>query len=247
MAGKIQIPKQFTFGPYCLKTYPPKQAFKTQFPLLFEQQCLIDNLFNQPKTAQYTDILHAMVGHLANLNSQIENLQNQCSANTAEPVFSPLWHEKERRLVAENKARSIRVFKLEKDLEVFGKKLAEKTIELNLLKKDWEKEWQNKQDYLEVFPEKLDEVRKKIRDIVMSENKRRLLTTQECLRTMAKTKKVPFKGLALYVLALKEAKHLQQYCKCYKGFNFVQASIDLRTWQDVDCFYLSETCLNQKC
>lgn len=89
---------------------------------------------------------------------------------------------------------------------------------------------------MEVFPEELDEVREHIRNIVMKDNKQRILNTQESLRSMAKVQKCPFKGLALSVLAFKETKHLQQYCKCDRGFNFVQASIDLRSWQDVDCW-----------
>lgn len=139
MAGNF--PNKFVFGPYCLKTYPPKQAFKTQFPLFFEQHCLVDNLFNQPKTAQYNDILHTLVEHLANLNCQIENLRTQSPLKTSEPILPPLWHKNEKLLVTENKKKSTRVFELEKDLEVLGKKLTEKTEELNLLKKEWEKEW----------------------------------------------------------------------------------------------------------
>lgn len=235
MAG--QIPNQFNFGPYCLKTFPRNQAFPTQFPLFIEQQCLVDNLFHQPKTVQYNDIIHALVGHISNLNGQIKELQAMIQTkptSSSEFNLGPLWHGKEKILAAENKAKSLRIFELEKEMEVLNKKIREQSKDLDLMKKEWEKELKTKKEYLEVFPEELEEVREEIRSMVMKDHKGKILQTQECLRNMARTRTCPFKGMAISILTFKEEKHVQQYCKCDRGLQFVQASIDLRSWQDVD-------------
>lgn len=72
----------------------------------------------------------------------------------------------------------------------------------------------------------------------MREAMRRLLTTQDHLRNLAKIRQIPYAGMTLRVINFQERKYPQQYYRCPDGFSFVQAFINLSTWQDID-FFLS--------
>lgn len=72
----------------------------------------------------------------------------------------------------------------------------------------------------------------------MREAMRRLLTTQDHLRNLAEIRQIPYAGMTLRVINFQERKYPQQYYRCPDGFSFVQAFINLCTWQDID-FFLS--------
>lgn len=109
---------------------------------------------------------------------------------------------------------------------MYKKKIAEG----EKIKQEWEKELKNKEEQFEIFPEKLSEVKEVIRNIVMREAMRRLLTTQDHLRNLAKIRQIPYAGMTLRVINFQERKYPQQYYRCPDGFSFVQAFINLCTW-----------------
>lgn len=214
----LQTPPQpFVFGNYKLTPFSQTSPnhFKACLSIEPHQQCLLDYAWGAKNRQQMTVALQALTTYFSIMNAR--NKQHSGEVSDTSALRPEVPHKK-----LENKIKEIEVenIMLKEALETYKQQKSE----FHKLKKYVEGEEQTKQEEWRKFPSQINETKREVLDIVLSDHIGNQLYLQQLFRRLAGSHQL-INGLAFKATTYKDNNNKT------KQFSFLSCSINLKIWK----------------